>query len=239
MSDAELADLSEVATSPVGFDLDEQGALPSGEARVASLAVPIGLWLGALALVLALARSARRIAASAESDGRVLATMLIRSAWVVALQSVLATVVVHAIGGVSWAASPATLGVALLFAGVATLLHLAFVAWWGPVGTAVSVVLLGLQAVAAGGILPRDVLGVPFADIAPVLPMTHAVDALQAIAAGTGGAAGTAAVGGAVAMLVLFVLLGLLAAFLAVRAARRRMTGERIRALDALASAGA
>jgi putative membrane protein len=231
LSDGELADLSQVATNPIGFELDERHALPSGEARIAALAVPIGLWLGALALILVLARSARRIAASAESDVRVLATMLIRSAWVVALQALLATLVVHAIGGVAWASSPATLGVTLLFGAAATLLQLALVAWWGPVGAVVSVVLLGLQAVAAGGIVPRDVLGAPFEAIAPVLPMTHAVDALQAIAAGTGG------VGGAVAMLALFVLLGLLAAFLAVRTARRRATGERLRALDAIAPA--
>ncbi|RWR24294.1 hypothetical protein D8Y24_05700 [Agrococcus lahaulensis] len=237
LGDDELADLSSVATDPVGFDLDEQGALPSGEARIAALAVPIGLWLGALALVLVLARTARRIAASAESDGRVLATLLARSAWVVVVQAVLAALVVHAIGGVSWASLPATLGVTLLFAAAAGLLQLALVAWWGPAGAVVSLVLLGLQAVAAGGLVPRDVLGGPFEAIAPVLPMTHAVDALQAIAAGSG--AGGAALGGSVAMLVLFVGVGLLAAALAVRSARRRATGERIRALDALAPAAA
>lgn len=233
LSDSELANLSEVATNPVGFDLAEQNAVPSGEARIATIAVPIGLWLGALALALVLARSRRRVFASAESDTRVLTTLLIRSAWVVAVQALLATLVVHAIGGVAWAAAPATFGIALLFGAVATLLHLAFVAWWGPVGAIVSLVLLALQAVAAGGILPRAVLGEGFAAVAPALPMTYAVDALQAIAAGTGGA------GGAVAMLVLFAGLGLLAAFLAVRSARRRETGERIRSLDALVPAAA
>lgn len=231
LSDSELANLAEVATNPVGFDLSEQSTVPSGEARIATIAVPIGLWLGALALALVLARSRRRVFASAETDGRVLSTLLIRSAWVVAAQALLATLVVHAIGGVAWAAAPATFGIALLFGAVATLLHLAFVAWWGPVGAVVSIVLLALQAVAAGGVLPRAVLGEGFAAIAPALPMTHAVDALQAIAAGAGFP------GGAVAMLVLFAGLGLLAAFLAVRAARRRETGERIRSLDALAPA--
>ncbi|MGM1030332.1 MAG: hypothetical protein ACQEWM_10795 [Actinomycetota bacterium] len=233
LSDAELDNLSEVATNPVGFDLEERNALPSGEARIAALAVPIGLWLGALALVLVLARSARRIAASAESDGRVLMTMLIRSAWVVLVQALLATLVVHAIGGVAWAAAPATLAVALLFAGVATLLHAAFVSWWGAAGGIVSVVLLGLQAVAAGGVVPRDVLGPGFEAVAPWLPMTPAVDALQSIAAGTAGA------GGAVAMLVLWLGASLLAAFLALRGARRRATGERVRALETLAPAAA
>ena len=231
LSDAELEDLSGVATNPVGFDLAEQHALPSGEARIATIAVPIGLWLGALALALVLARSRRRVFASAESDARVLSTLLIRSAWVVGLQALLATLVVHAIGGVAWAAAPATFGIALLFGAVASLLHLAFVAWWGPMGAVVSLVLLALQAVAAGGLVPRSALGEGFAAIAPALPMTHAVDALQAVAAGTGGA------GGAVAMLVLFAGVGLLAAFLAVRSARRQETGERIRALGALAPA--
>ena len=230
VTDGELEDLSEVATNPVGFDLEERNALPSGEARIAALAVPIGLWLGALALVLVLARAARRIAASAESDRRVLVTLLVRSSWVVAAQALLAALVVHAIGGVSWASAPLTLVVALLFAGVATLLHVAFVAWWGAAGGIVSVVLLGLQAVAAGGIVPRDVLGPGFEAVAPVLPMTPAVDALQLIAAGAGGA------GGAVAMLVLWLAGALLAAHLALRAARRRATGERIRALETLAA---
>ncbi len=90
--------------------------------------------------------------------------------------------------------------------------------------------LLGLQAVAAGGIVPRDVLGPGFEAIAPVLPMTPAVDALVAIASGSGG------IGGAVAMLVLWLGGGLLAAFLALRGARRRATGERVRALGALAA---
>ncbi len=234
LTDAELEDLAGVATNPVGFDLEEQGGMPSGEARIAALAVPIGLWLGALALVLVLARGASRALASAESDGRVLTALLIRSAWVVGLQAVLATLVLHAVGGVDWAVAPATLGVALLFAAVATLLHVALVGWWGPVGAVVSLVLLALQAVAAGGIVPRSVLGAGFEPLAPALPLTHAVDALQAIAAGTPGAAG-----GSVAMLVLFAGLGLLAAFLAVRTARRRATGERIRALDTLAPASA
>ncbi|WP_405217702.1 hypothetical protein [Agrococcus sp. Ld7] len=229
LSDSELADLSEVATNPVGFNLSEQNAVPSGEARIATVAVPIGLWLGALALALVLARSRRRVFGSAEPNGRVLTTLLVRSAWVVAVQALLATVVVHAIGGVAWTAAPATFGVALLFAAVATLLHLAFIAWWGPVGAVVSIVLLGLQAVAAGGIVPRAVLGSGFDAIAPALPMTHAVDALQAIATGAGGA------WGAVAMLVIFAGAGLLAAYLAVRSARRRETGARIRSLDALA----
>ncbi|WP_206447257.1 YhgE/Pip family protein [Agrococcus sp. KRD186] len=233
LSDAELEQLSDVATNPVGFDLAQQHTVPTGEARVATIAVPIGLWLGALALVLVLLRAARRTLASAESDGRVLTTLLIRSAWVVGLQAVLATLVVHAIGGVAWASAPATLGIALLFAAVATLLHVALVAWWGPVGAVVSLVLLALQTVAAGGLVPREVLGEGFAAIAPALPMTHAVDALQAVAAGTGGA------GGAVAMLLLFAGFGLLAAYLAVRSARRRETGERVRALDALAPAAA
>ncbi|GEK80081.1 YhgE/Pip family protein [Agrococcus baldri] len=233
LSDGELEQLSDVATNPVGFDLSEQNAVPSGEARVAAIAVPIGLWLGALALVLVLLRAARRTLASAESDGRVLMTLLIRSTWIVGAQALLATLVVHAIGGVSWAAAPATFGISLLFAAVATLLHTALVAWWGPVGAVVSIVLLALQAVAAGGLVPRDVLGEGFAAIAPALPMTHAVDALQAIAAGSGG------VGRSVAMLLLFAAAGLLAAYLAVRSARRRETGERIRALDALAPAAA
>ncbi len=233
LSDDELEQLSEVATNPVGFDLAEQHAAPSGEARIATIAVPIGLWLGALALVLVLLRAGRRALASAESSGRVLAALLIRSAWVVALQAVLATVVVHAIGGVAWAAAPATLGLALLFAAVATLVHIALVGWWGVVGAVVSLVLLALQAVAAGGLVPRAVLGDGFAAIAPALPMTHAVDGLQALAAGTDGA------GAAAAMLVVFAAFALLAAALAVRSARRRQTGERIRALDALAPAAA
>ncbi|WP_413318914.1 hypothetical protein AA0Z99_01845 [Agrococcus sp. 1P02AA] len=233
LSDTELENLSDVATNPVGFDLAEQHPLPTGEARILTVAVPIGLWLGALALALVLARSRSRVLASGEPDGRVLSTLLIRSAWLVGLQALLATLVVHTIGGVAWSAAPATIGVALLFAAVATLLHLALVAWWGPVGAVVSLVLLGLQAVAAGGLVPREALGEGFASIAPVLPMTHAADALQAIAAGAGG------VGASVAMLVIFAGLGLLAAALAVRSARRRATGERIRALDALAPAAA
>ncbi len=233
LSDGELDDLSQVATNPVGFDLDEQRALPSGEARVAALAVPIGLWLGALVLVLVRARSARRIAASAESDGRVLATMLIRSSWVVALQAALAVLVVHAIGGVAWSAAPLTLAVAMLFGGVATLLHVALVASLGAAGGIASVVLLGLQAVAAGGIVPRDVLGQGFGTVAPMLPMTPAVDALIAIAGATGGA------GGAVALLVLWLGAGLLAAHLAVRGARRRAAAARVGSLRALVPSAA
>ncbi|SDR79112.1 hypothetical protein [Agrococcus carbonis] len=228
LSDGELEQLADVATNPIGFDLDERASAPSGESRVATIAVPIGLWLGALALVLVLLRTARRTLTAAASVGRVLATLLIRSSWVVALQAALATLVVHGIGAVPWVQAPATFGIALLFAGVATLAHVALLAWWGSVGAVVSLVLLGLQAVAAGGLVPRSVLGEGFAAIAPALPMTHAVDALQAVAAGAPGA------GGAVAMLLLFLALGLLAAYLAVRSARRRATGERIRALDAL-----
>ncbi|WP_425843506.1 hypothetical protein [Agrococcus sp. TSP3-2-1] len=233
LSEGELDDLADVATNPVGFDLEERRALPSGEARIGSLAVPVGLWLGALALVLVMARSARRVAASAETDGRVLTALLVRSAWIIALQAVLAALVLHAIGGVAWSALPITLTVSLLFGAVAALANLALTAWLGPVGAIVSLVLLALQAVAAGGVLPRDVLGSAFASIAPALPMTHAVDALVAAAAGSGWS------GGAIGMLVLFAAIVLLASLLAVRSMRRRDTTERIKAFDSLAPASA
>lgn len=224
LSDAELENLSSVVADPVGFELTERGAA-TGEGRVASLAVPLALWLGALATALALWPRRRAVLASTASDGRVLGTLLARGGWVLGLQVVLATLVVHGIGQAPWSLVGQTLAVAVPFALGATLLHIGLVALWPRMGAVVSTVLLAVQGVAAGGLLPRTMLGEPFRALGEWLPVTHATDALLSIAAGRGD------VWGPLALTVLFALAMALVALLAIRRARRTAAQQRLAAL--------
>jgi putative membrane protein len=66
-------------------------------------------------------------------------------------------------------------------------LHQLLGALFGRAGTVVSIVLLGAQLVAAGGLYPIELVSAPFRIVSPYLPLTAAVSALQAVLTGAAG----------------------------------------------------
>ena len=116
-----------------------------------------------------------------------------------------------------------------MIGGIAFLaIHQLLQALFGSAGTVLSIVLLGVQLVAVGGIYPIQLVSAPFQVISPFLPMTAAVDATTAVL--TGASAGSVATG--VLSLVLWAILAFVLTVAVV--ARRRSSPALFSATPAL-----
>jgi putative membrane protein len=164
-----------------------------------------------------LPRLSRRVLASTAGSSRVLGSEAVRAGGVAALQALLLVLLLHLAAGVSWALLPATLGLSLVAALAFTAFHQLLTVGLGRAGLVISLLLLGVQVAAVGGIVPSQALAGPFAWISTVSPLGWTSTGLQQIVAG--GDAGVA-VGSAVA-LAAFGAASLLASRLVIRRARR------------------
>lgn len=206
-----------VIANPVTATASRRNALSGPGQIVSTLIVPVGLWIGAAALVLLFGAVSRRLLATGVGTGRLVGGALLRGGVVAVAQAVLIVVLLAATLGVGWGALPPLFLVAVV-AGVAFLaVHQLLQALLGRAGTVLSIVLLGVQLVAVGGIYPIELVSAPFQAVSPFLPLTAAVDATTAVLTG--------ADGGAVANGVLsLVLWAVLAFVLTVAAIARRRT---------------
>ena len=78
-------------------------------------------------------------------------------------------------------------------------MHQLLTALFGRAGTVISIVLLGAQLVAVGGLYPIELVSAPFQVVSPFLPLTASVSAMQAVITGASGGA----IGGGIATLAL------------------------------------
>lgn len=217
-TDADAAEASaQVAADPVGLTVQTDNAVTDVGQAVATFFVPLGLWIGALAVFLVLKPVSRRALASTARNGRLVASAIARAGVFTVAQSVLLVALLHAGLGVAWSLLPATLGFALLAALAFTAFHYLLTIGFGRGGLVVSILLLAVQLTSTGGIYPVQVLSAPFQVISPFLPLTWAVDGMQAIIAG--GAVST--VLAAAAVLALFGVVSVLLALVAIRRTRR------------------
>lgn len=207
---------AEVIAEPVGVDLKRDNEIGSLGEIIGMVFVPVGLWIGALAIFLLMKPVTALALGSTASTGRIVVRGLARSFALAAAQALVVVALLHTTLGVSWATLPATLGFSLLIALAFVAVHHFLVTAFGRVGIVISLVLLALQLTSAGGLYPVQILAVPYQIVSPFLPLTWAVQGMQAIVAGVGGSA----VGTPAAMLALFALLGA-AASLGVVARRR------------------
>ncbi|WBU39294.1 YhgE/Pip domain-containing protein [Homoserinibacter sp. YIM 151385] len=184
----EAADAAEIAASPVGATSEREHETSEVGPIIATFFGPIGLWAGAIAIALMLPAVSRRVLASTAATGRILGSRLGLALAATAAQAVLLVALLHTVLGVAWSALPATLGFSLLTAGAFTALHHLLTTWLGRTGIVVSLLLLGLQLVATGGLYPVQALAEPFRSLSEVLPLTAAVRGMQGIV--TGGPAG-------------------------------------------------
>lgn len=139
--------------------------------------MPLGLWIGALAVFLVLRPVTRRALASTARNGRLVGTALL-----------------HGALGVAWSLLPATLGFSLLAALAFTAFHYLLTVGLGRAGLVVSLFVLAVQVTATGGIYPIELLSAPFQLVSPFLPLTWGVDGMHGIIAGgsVGGVVGSA-----------------------------------------------
>ena len=219
--DEDAAATAEVAADPVTLSVTTANAVTDIGQVIATFLVPIGLWIGALAVFLVLRPLSRRALASTAVDGRLVFASLARASIVTGAQAVLLVLLMHISIGVDWSLLPATLLFSLLTAVSFTAFHYLLTTAFGRAGLVISLFLLAIQLTATGGIYPIEVLSEPFQAISPFLPLTYAVSGMQGIIAG----GSVAPVFTAVAVLAGF---GILSAILALAAIRRSRSAKRL-----------
>lgn len=217
-SDPDAAAASaKVAADPVTLTVTTDNKVGEIGQVIATFFVPLGLWVGALAVFLVLRPVTRRALATSAGNGRLVVSTLARALAVTVAQAALLVLLLHVSLGVAWSSLPATAGFALLVAGAFTAFHHLLMLAFGRVGLVVSLFLLAVQVTSTGGIYPIQLLAEPFQFVSPFLPLTYAVAGMQGII--TGATPGT--VWGSVVILALFGVGSVLLALVAVRRTRR------------------
>jgi putative membrane protein len=214
-TDAEAsAAAAEVAANPVAVSVSKDNEMSGIGQGIATFFIPLGLWIGALAVFLVLKPVSRRALGSTASNSRLVSHILARASAVTAAQAVLLVALLHLVVGVSWAALPATLGFSVLMAFAFTAFHYLLTIGLGRAGLVVSLFVLAVQVTATGGLFPVELLAAPFQWISPLLPLTYGVSGMQGIIAG--GASGPI-----LASSVLLLLFGVGSALISLVAIRR------------------
>jgi putative membrane protein len=214
---AQIAKTADVASNPVGVSVDRKHEVSSPAQIIATLFVPLGLWIGSLAVFLVLRPLTRRTLSSTAGNSRVVLSTIARASVVTGAQALLLVLLLHTAVGVSWTLLPATILFSLVTAVAFTAFHYLLTIGLGRGGLVVSLFLLAIQITSTGGLYPIQLLAKPFQFISPFLPLTYGVRGMEAIIANSG--VGTA-IGASVA-LVAFGAGSLLIALVAVRRVRR------------------
>jgi putative membrane protein len=178
------ADSAAIAADPVTLSVSTDNAVSELGQVVATFFVPLGLWIGALAVFLVLRPVTRRALTSTARNGRLVVSALVRASAITGAQALLLVALVHGALGVGWNLLPATLGFSLLTALAFTAFHYLLTIGLGRAGLVVSLFVLAVQVTSTGGIYPIELLSSPFQLVSPFLPLTYAVDGMQGIIAG-------------------------------------------------------
>jgi len=188
MKDTNAKQTAQVVADPVGYTVSRANPIDSVGSVIGMVFVPIGLWIGSIAIFLLLKPLSAIGLASTATSGRILLRGLSRAGGLALAQAVALTGLLHISLGVSWALLPATLAFSMLLALVFTAVHYLLTAAFGRVGIVLSIVLLALQLTGVPGLLPLQLVSAPFQAISPFLPLTYAIDGMQGIVSGVGGA---------------------------------------------------
>ncbi len=211
------ASSAEVVASPVSVTVTRDNEVSGVGQSIATFFIPLGLWVGALAVFLVLRPVSRRELVSTAGNGRLVFDALARASAVTGAQALLLVALLHAVVGVSWSALPATLGFSLLMAAAFTAFHYLLTIGLGRGGLVVSLFVLAVQVTATGGLYPVQVLATPFQWVSPLLPLTYGVSGMQGIIAG----GAVSQVLGAAGVLALFGIASVLVGLVAIRRTRR------------------
>jgi putative membrane protein len=179
-ADAQAATVSD----PIAFSATTDNPVSDIGQVIATVLVPLGLWIGAFAVFLVLRPVSRRSLVSTASDGRLVLASLVRAGAVAVAQSVLLVLLMHGALGTPWDRLPQTLPFCLLMALAFTAFHLVLTFGLGRAGSVVSLFLLAVQVTSVGGVYPIQLVAEPFQWISPVLPLTYGVSGMQAIVSG-------------------------------------------------------
>lgn len=211
------AKAADVAADPVELSVTTNNPVSDVGQAIATFFVPLGLWIGALAVFLVLRPVSRQALQSTANNGRLVAASLGRAGIVTAAQALLLVALLHVALGVEWELLPATLALSLIMAFAFTAFHYVLTIALGRAGLVVSLLVLAVQVTSTGGLYPIEVLASPFQAVSPLLPLTYGVDGMQAIIAG----GDVAAIVSAALALLGFGAVSWLLALLAIRRTRR------------------
>jgi putative membrane protein len=217
MGDDQREASAALAADPVGVDITRDNEVAESTQALAAFLVPLGLWIGALAIFLIERRLPTRVLASTARSGRLLWVTLRRASLIALAQAAVLVGLLHLGLDVAWSLLPATLALAAITAMAFTAFHHLLVSVFGRAGLVVSLFAIALQVTATGGLYPIELLSAPFQWVSPLLPLTYAVDGMQAIIAGGNPAAALVA---GVALLA-FGAVSTLLALVAIRRGRR------------------
>lgn len=195
LTDIDAAATADVVAEPVTSTTERDNEIGTIGEVIGMLFVPIGLWLGAMAMFLVFRPFNREALRSTASTGGLVMRTLARAGLLALAQAVTVVLLLHGVLGVAWSVLPQTLAFAVLLALAFTAIHAFLTVALGRAGMLVSLVLVALQLAASGGLYPVEVLSGPFQAISPFLPLTWAVQGMQLIVAGAGGAAVATAAG--------------------------------------------
>jgi putative membrane protein len=210
----EAASAADIAADPVGYTVETDNAVTDVGQAIATFFVPLGLWVGALAVFLVLRPTTRRALSSTANNGRLVLAAIARAGVVTAAQALVLVGLLHGALGVGWNLLPATIAFSLVMALAFTAFHYLLTVAFGRAGLVVSLFALAVQLTATGGLYPVQLLDAPFQAISPFLPLTYAVSGMQGIIAGSGA-------GGVVVAALVLAAFGALSGVLALAAIRR------------------
>ena len=181
---AQAARSAKIASDPVALTVTRDNRISHVGQVIATFFVPLGLWVGALAVFLVLRPVTRRALSSTAANGRLVLSSLARASAITIAQALLLVALLHVSIGVAWGSLPATLGFALVMSLAFTAFHYLLALWLGRAGLVVSLLALAVQVTATGGLYPVQLLATPFQWVSPLLPLTYGVRGMQGIIAG-------------------------------------------------------
>lgn len=227
--DADAAAASaEVAADPVGLTVSTDNAVSQVGQLVATFFIPLGLWVGALAVFLVLRPVTRRALTSTARNSRLVASAIGKASLVTMAQALLLVALLHGALGVAWSLLPATLGFAVLTALAFTAFHYLLTIGLGRGGLVVSLFLLAVQVTSTGGVYPIELISAPFQVVSPFLPLTYAVNGMQGILSGGNP-------GAVIASATVLLAFGAVSTLLALAAIRRTRRAEALGLVPATA----
>ena len=206
---------AQLVADPVGVNVTRDNAVLEPTQALAAFLVPLGLWVGALAIFLVEPRLSSAALASTARSRRLLWATLGRASLISLGQAAVLVALLHVGIGVGWSLLPSSLAFAALTAIAFTAFHHLLTEVFGRAGLVLSLFAIAVQITSTGGLYPLELLSAPFQAISPLLPLTYAVDGMQVIIAG-GGAVPVLAAGAAL------LAFGAVSAMLSLVAIRRR-----------------
>jgi putative membrane protein len=207
--------ISTAVATPIVTEQSDIAALPSPAAAIAAVAVPMALWIGALAIYLMLTPFTRRGLASTASTFRVVTGSLLPAVVLGLVQAAIVAIVLFFVG-----AQPAHVAGSILFSLFMSFafvtLHQGLVALFGQAGRLLSLGLVVVQIAAAAVIIPNGLSSPLYTGLSTLLPLSHAITGMQALI----GSGSLVLVLQEALVLLVFAAIGLVLSLIAV--ARRR-----------------